>query len=180
MIEPKSGEQRRAEKIDAAIGWIEDVLYVVIAAVLALGAAALVVVVGRKVPAMFTDGEDTSVLEVLDSVLLIFIVVELLFAVRTTVARRELVAEPFLVVGVIASIKEIVVISVKAADTTGEGAVFRDEMTLIAVLGVLILLLALAAYLLRRKEREPDEGTEDENAVESEAGSSHESEPAPS
>jgi hypothetical protein len=41
--------------------------------------------------------------------------VELLFAVRSTVEKRELLAEPFLLVGIIASIKEIVVLSVESA-----------------------------------------------------------------
>src|SRR3712207_333356 len=88
----------------------------------------------------------------------VFIVVELLFAVRTTLFKRELVAEPFLLVGIIASIKEIVVLSVKAAEQVGKGAVFDDQVKEIAVLGVLVLLLAIAAWLLRLKEREPDEG----------------------
>ena len=161
-----SAERRRAHVIDASIGWIEDVLYVVIAVVLALCAAALVVVVAKLVPDLFRSTDQTGVLEVLDAVLLVFIVVELLFAVRTTVARRELVAEPFLVVGIIASIKEIVVLSVRAAEAAGKGAKFTDEVTLIGVLGVLVLLLALAAYLLRRKEREPDEGKDDPASVE--------------
>jgi uncharacterized membrane protein (DUF373 family) len=99
----------------------------------------------------------TATIEVLDTLLLVFIVVELLFAVRTTVIKRELVAEPFLLVGIIASIKEIVVLSVKAAEQVGRGPTFDDQVTVIAVLGVLVLLLGIAAWLLRLKEREPDE-----------------------
>ncbi|MET0712007.1 MAG: hypothetical protein ABWZ30_05835 [Jiangellaceae bacterium] len=38
---------------------------------------------------------------------------------------RGLVAEPFLLVGIIASIKEIVVLSVKAAEDIGTGATIR-------------------------------------------------------
>ena len=70
-----------------------------------------------------------------------FIVVELLFAVRSTVEKRELLAEPFLLVGIIASIKEIVVLSVEAAKEVGNGAQFDDRIIEIAVLGVLVLLL---------------------------------------
>src|SRR3712207_5058563 len=95
--------------------------------------------------------------ELLDVLLLVFIVVELLFAVRTTVEKRELVAEPFLLVGIIASIKEIVVLSVEAAGVFGSGAEFRDRIIEIGVLGVLVVLLGVTSYLLRRKEREPDE-----------------------
>jgi hypothetical protein len=68
------------------------------------------------------------------------------------------VAEPFLLVGIIASIKEIVVLSVKAAEQVGKGATFDDQVMVIGVLGVLVLLLGLSAWLLRLKEREPDEG----------------------
>ena len=153
-------QKRRAEVIDEVISWVEDGLYVVIAAVLTLAALALVVVVARDLPGLFTSGTQEAALAVLDVVLLVFIVAELLFAVRETVSRRELVAEPFLLVGIIASIKEIVLLLVKAAESAGKGAAFRDVVTLIGVLGILVLLLALAAFLLRRKEREPDEGRE--------------------
>ena len=102
--------------------------------------------------------ESAPIVEVLDTLLLVFIVVELLFAVRTTVEKRELVAEPFLLVGIIASIKEIVVLSVKAAEDIGKGSTFRDQLWQIGVLGVVILLLGATAWLLRVKEREPAEG----------------------
>ena len=116
-----------------------------------------------------TDGGDTwternlgdaqdAVVDVLDTLLLLFIVVELLFAVRATLVNRELVAEPFLLVGIIASIKEIVVLSVKAAEDIGKGAQFLDQLRVIGVLGVLVFLLGATSWMLRRKEREPAEG----------------------
>ena len=136
----------------------ENVVYAGIALLLVLAALALLVLAGRTTWSLTGDLSQAPVLELLDVLLLVFIVVELLFAVRTTVERRELVAEPFLVIGVIASIKEIVVLSVEAAGVVGEGAGFRDRITEIAVLGVLVLLLGATSWLLRRKEREPDEG----------------------
>lgn len=137
----------------------ETVVYVGIAALLV---AIAVVVIGRTaadLPALFTggfDGTQSTALELLDSLLLVFIVVELLYAVRMTIAKRQLVAEPFLLVGVIASIKEIVVVSVKAADLIGEPE-FADAAWQIGVLGGLVLALGVTAWLLRLKEREPDE-----------------------
>ena len=107
---------------------------------------------------LVSDFSEQPILDLLDVLLLVFIVVELLFAVRSTVEKRELLAEPFLLVGIIASIKEIVVLSVEAAKEVGNGAQFDDRITEIAVLGVLVLLLGLTSFLLRRKEREPDEG----------------------
>lgn len=135
----------------------ETVIYIGIAVLLLLTAGGLLVGAGARIPQVVTQGESVA-LELLDTLLLVFIVVELLYAVRTTIAKRELIAEPFLLVGIIASIKEIVVLSVKAAEEVGKGSVFDDSLAEIGVLGVLVLLLGLTAYLLRRKEREPGEG----------------------
>ena len=135
----------------------ENVVYAGIALLLVLAALALLVLAGRTAWSLTGNLSQAPMVELLDVLLLVFIVVELLFAVRTTVEKRELVAEPFLVIGVIA-IKEIVVLSVEAAGAVGEGAGFRDRITEIAVLGGLVLLLGATPWLLRRKEREPDEG----------------------
>ncbi len=137
----------------------ENVVYAGIALLLVAAGLILLAVAVRTAWAVFSDFSQAPMLELLDVLLLVFIVVELLFAVRTTVERRELVAEPFLIIGVIASIKEIVVLSVEAAGVVGRGQEFDDRMVEIAVLGGLVLLLGATAWLLRRKEREPDEGT---------------------
>ena len=96
-------------------------------------------------------------LEVLDSLLLVFIFVELLYAVRVTLARHEIAAEPFLLIGVIVAIKEIVVLSVEAAGAVGDGALFADRVALIGVLGAVALGLCLAMLLLRRSQTYPSE-----------------------
>jgi len=140
----------------------EGVVYVGISAFLVLLAFGAFVIAARQVPTLFgADGAAQAALEILDTLLLVFIVVELLFAVRITIAKRELIAEPFLLVGIIASIKEIVVLSVKAADEIGKGSSFSDAMWEVGVLGVLVLLLGITAWLLRLKEREPGEGDDD-------------------
>jgi len=136
----------------------ENLVYGGIAVFLIVSALLLLVIAGKTTWGVVSDFTPTPLLEVLDVLLLVFIVVELLFALRITVERRELVAEPFLLVGVIASIKEIVVLSVEAAGQTGEGRQFADRLWEIGVLGVLVVLLGATSWLLRRKEREPDEG----------------------
>jgi len=143
---------------NAALALAENVIYVGIAVLLLASAAVLLVVAADQLLDV-RDGLGTGpIVEVLDTLLLVFIFVELLSAVRTTITKRDLVAEPFLIVGIIASIKEIVVLSVKAAEAIGEGNVFRDQIWEIAVLGVIVILLGATAWLLRRKEREPEEG----------------------
>jgi uncharacterized membrane protein (DUF373 family) len=136
----------------------ENVVYAGIATFLVATALVCLVLAGQTAWGLTTDFSEQPVLDLLDILLLVFIVVELLFAVRSTVEKRELLAEPFLLVGIIASIKEIVVLSVEAAKEVGNGAAFDDRIIEIAVLGGLVLLLGLTSFLLRRKEREPDEG----------------------
>jgi uncharacterized membrane protein (DUF373 family) len=145
--------------VERLLGRAEDVVYVGIAAVLFVSALYLLVVAGDQLLEVFDDFTSTPIVEVLDTLLLVFIVIELLSAVRSTMSERVLIGEPFLIVGIIASIKEIVVLSVKAADDIGTGEPFRDQLWEIGVLGVVVLLLGVTAWLLRRKEREPGEGT---------------------
>ena len=141
-----------------ALVYAEELVYLGIAVVLVLVCVALLVVAVGKLVHLVTGDAQSAAVDVLDTLLLLFIVVELLFAVRATLANRELVVEPFLLVGIIASIKEIVVLSVKAAGQIGSGAEFLDSLREISVLGVLVLLLGVTSFLLRRKEREPEEG----------------------
>lgn len=101
-------------------------------------------------------GTFQAVTGALDGLLLVFILVELLGAVRATLAERHLVAEPFLIVGIIASIKAIVVSSLDASDAVGTE--FDNLMIEVGVLGLVVLALAAASLLVRRKEREPTEG----------------------
>ncbi|HEX4983440.1 MAG TPA: phosphate-starvation-inducible PsiE family protein, partial [Ilumatobacteraceae bacterium] len=158
VSERRPQEEGRDRWADTALAAAEDVIYVGIAALLVVAAGVLLAVAGNELLDVLDDFGSNPVVEVLDTLLLLFIVVELLSAVRTTVAKRELVAEPFLLVGIIASIKEIVVLSVKAAEDIGKGPTFSDQLWEIGVLGAVVLLLGATAWLLRLKEREPAEG----------------------
>ena len=82
--------------------------------------------------------------------------VELQAAVRVTMTERALVAEPFLLVGIIASIKEIIVTSIDLSEQAGTEE-FSDLILKIGALTGLLLVLAISSWLLRRKEREPAE-----------------------
>ena len=87
------------EWTEKAIERAENVVYLVVAAILFLIAAAVLVRAVWTFVELFTRDVADVAVTVLDLLLLVFIVVELLFAVRTTLSRRELVAEPFILVG---------------------------------------------------------------------------------
>lgn len=139
----------------------EGIVYTAVGLLLVVSAAVAVAAISYRLAVEIDDGSVDAVTKALDGLLLVFILVELLGAVRATVSERKLVAEPFLVVGIIASIKEIIVLSVKAADYVGKDDKFMHSIIEVGVLGVLVLVLAAAAIILRAKEREPQEGKDD-------------------
>jgi uncharacterized membrane protein (DUF373 family) len=150
------------EWTENAIERAENVVYLVVAAILLLIAGVVLVEAARTFTRLGSADVSDVAAQVLDLLLLVFIVVELLFAVRTTLSRRELVAEPFILVGIIASLKEIVVLSVKAPDLLGKPE-FADMIWLIGILTATIIILSLSGFLLRRKEREPSEAARSGN-----------------
>ena len=78
----------------------EDVVYAVTALILVAGALAVLVDAGYSFATGATDNLRKSVEAALEALLVLFILVELLGAVRETISERKLVAEPFLLVGV--------------------------------------------------------------------------------
>ena len=152
-------DQPGVQPIDRVLGTAENLVYAAAGGLLVLSALVVLGTVGYHLATDLTKGAEKAVTTALDGLLLVFIVLELLAGVRATMVERKLVAEPFLVVGIIASIKEIIVIALDAKTSSGvDDAEFQASMAEIGVLGVLVLLLAAAGYLVRRKEREPTEG----------------------
>ena len=80
----------------------------------------VLVAVGYHLVQDFDKGVEKAITTALDGLLLVFILLELLAAVRATMTEHKLVAEPFLVAGIIASIKEIIVVTLGAKETMGQ------------------------------------------------------------
>ena len=99
-------------------------------------------------------------LRVLNQLLIVLMLVEILHTVRISIRSHVLVTEPFLVVGLIASIRRILVITLEAATLTKEGAwawategssgIFHSSMIELGLLGLLVLVLVVSITLLRR------------------------------
>lgn len=154
-------EEDRQRFADRVLSFAEDAVYWAIAIVLLVGSGALLVAQVHTILRGLGRSPTSSVmLEVLDGLLLIFIFVELLYAVRTSLRSHEIVAEPFLIVGILACIKEIVVMSVEAAKLVPNGPEFARAIVQVGVLGGLVLVLTVAIFVLRVQRR----GASDEAA----------------
>lgn len=98
-----------------------------------------------------------SVLVLLDDLLLVLMLVEILHTVRISLQSHVLIMEPFLIVGLIASIRRVLVITMQAAKMAEPGQatpdkliLFRNSMVELAVLAVLIFVFAVSIRFLRR------------------------------
>ncbi|MGI9033278.1 MAG: phosphate-starvation-inducible PsiE family protein [Acidimicrobiales bacterium] len=132
---------------------IEDVIYTLTALLLVAGAF---IVLGSAVYHLVTevsDGVTKAIEAALNSLLIVFILVELLTAVRSAIDEHLLVAEPFLLVGILAAIKEMVVLATFGIDKEKAS----DSVLKLGVLGALVIGLSVATLILRRREREPKE-----------------------
>src|SRR5437868_10452485 len=96
--------------------YIEDGIYIVVAALLVVaGVVVLSNAVGQLIQDLGHTGLSQLVINVLDNGLLLFIVAELLHTVRATIQERTLVVEPFLIVGLIAGVRRLLVLTAQYA-----------------------------------------------------------------
>jgi uncharacterized membrane protein (DUF373 family) len=144
-----SEQQDRSLKAAGIFRNIEHLFYVAIAVALAVAGAALFV---NSVFSLFSNPEDQQVSSLLlgfiDGMLLVFIVTELIHTVRAVIAENVLMTEPFLIVGIVAAVRRLIVISAEAQNIIG-GPQFQDAILEMAVLVAAILGLGLTIFLLR-------------------------------
>ena len=87
----------------------------------------------------------------LDRLLLALMAVEILYTVRISLRSHSLACEPFLVVGLIASVRRILILTLETAQLSHFAPdKFRASMIETGVLTVLILVLVVSIILLRK------------------------------
>src|SRR5215213_7118611 len=152
-------ERRRRSGIAALLGYGEFLIDMAVAlALIAGGAILLGVVVYDFVRGLGHEPVVGLVLELLSGLLLVFIFTELITTIRVVIARRRVVVEPFLIVGIVAAVRRLIVISAEAENLLGT-AEFRDVMLEIGVLAVTVLLLGATVLLLRIRRADEEEST---------------------
>ena len=145
-------------RFDDSLGVVEMGIYSVLAVLLSLTIlAALASACKLLLDSVIHWTVATQTLRVLNELLIVLMLAEILHTVRISIRSHVLVTEPFLVVGLIASIRRILVISLEMATLgkeltwTGDNArVFRASMIELGLLSLLVLVLVFSITLLRR------------------------------
>jgi uncharacterized membrane protein (DUF373 family) len=124
--------------------WVEDGIHILVAVLLTVIAVVFFIDVARGLVAELMGHYDSLalVLNVLDKSLVIFIVAELLHTVRITIRDRSLDAGPFLVIGLIAGIRRVLILTAQAERS------FQWNPQGIELVILIALILAMAVTIL--------------------------------
>ena len=98
--------------------------------------------------------ETDGIFLVVDKLLFGFMLVEILHTVRASLQSKQLAVEPFLIVGLIASVRRMLIVTVESSSTgstiTRAKEPFQNSMIELGVLGGLTIVLIVSIYLARR------------------------------
>lgn len=139
---------------------IEILAYIVLGLLLTGAALLGIVSAGLSLWAAVEHRSEANVLILaIDRLLFVLMVVEVLHTVRVSFRAGKLAAEPFLIVGLIASIRRVLVITLESAQVNqpalrGEGSqtAFYNTMIELGVLGGLILVMVISIWMIRHSE----------------------------
>jgi len=142
----------RSGRVLAGLVSFEVLLYGVIGILLAVAAVFVVIGTVHELAESISShaGAVQTGVTVLDRVLLIMIIAELVYTVRLVLRTREIVVEPFLVVGLIAVVRRILVVTAQFERLPATGHALTNLLLELGLLGFLALALATALALVRR------------------------------
>ena len=137
-----------------ALGMFESLRYGVIGVMLMVAAVFVVAGTGTATGHAIRDGRDPSEIGVvaLDRILLTLIVAELIYSLRLVVQTHEISAEPFLIIGLIATLRRILIVTADF-ERPVPGPDLTNLLIELGVLGFLVIGLAIAIYLVRASRR---------------------------
>jgi len=141
------------ERIAQSFTRVEDIVYIGLGILLAVGAVSLLIHTGVTYGRELLVGNiPAPVIDLLDRVLLMVMLVELLYTVQVSFREHTLVPEPFLIVGLIAATRRILVVTAEFAKLAQEGGtVFLHAMLELGLLTVMVLIFVVALVLLRNR-----------------------------
>ena len=126
----------------------ENIIYVIIAILLFITSIFLVYdIMHSFFVHSYADGFIRWIVEIIDKILLMLMVIEIFYTVHVSFKEHVLSPEPFFVVGLIAAIRRILVISVESAYMPEK---FNNHMIEISILGGLIFIFVISLILLRK------------------------------
>ncbi|HEY6221682.1 MAG TPA: phosphate-starvation-inducible PsiE family protein [Candidatus Eisenbacteria bacterium] len=141
---------------------VEDVVYVALGVLLAVSAAALLISGAAALwKTVWAGAPVTHVINVLDRILVVLMIVELLYTVKVSFREHALVPEPFLIVGLIAVTRRILVVTAQFTTMLEkpDEVAFRNAIVELALLTVMVVALVGSLLMLRKRAAPPAESS---------------------
>jgi uncharacterized membrane protein (DUF373 family) len=157
-MEPTRPTERTGltHQVGVLVHGFETVVYGI--AFLLLVAAAVMVMIGGGEAVAQTATDKVSTLQgsvlVLDRVLMVLIIAEIAGTLRNVLLYHEIAAEPFLFIGLIASVRRILMVTAAAEQPHSSQDMNRLLLEL-GALGLLVIGIVAAIFLLRFSARRP-------------------------
>jgi hypothetical protein len=102
------------------------------------------------------DGKIGEVaIDILDGVLLVMMTMEIVYTVTLSLQSHKLVAEPFLIIGIIAAIRRTLVITAESTNLESDPNPerFRSMLLELGLLAFIIGVMAVSIFIMRRSEQ---------------------------
>ena len=138
-----------AERAERGIYWAVGALLVIVAVIF------LVSIIIEDFPLYFKGEFATATIKLFDQALLTLMIAQVVYTTVAFLKVGVLQVEPILVVGIIASVRRVLVMTAVVSGTAGNvGATltFRQNMVEIGLLSLTVLILAIAIYLVRKSK----------------------------
>ena len=147
MTEPQPDHTRLLERA-------EHYIYLAAGYILVLAAAGLLLTaVGEMIHEIMEGSYVKAMVHLLDRVLLALMLAEIIYTVGRITRTQQLETEPFLIVGIIAAIRRMLIITAESAGHVNlQDPLFQAILAELALFAVIIFPLAWAMRLLRDRE----------------------------
>ena len=149
--EGDAGEETRG-LVARGFTWVEDSVYVGLGVLLSISA---VVLLGSTAVGFVRDLWSASlpgaVIGLLDRTLLVLMIVELLYTVELSFREHALVPEPFLIVGLVAATRRVLVLTAEFGSQVQNADAFRVAMIELVILTIMIVAFVASLLMLRRR-----------------------------
>lgn len=152
-----SPPSRERLAIAQAFTYFEDFAYLSLGVLLSACAVLTLVHGGIALWDILRRGSVLDIVNVLDRLLLVLMIIELLYTVKISFREHALIPEPFLIVGLIAVTRRVLVVTAQLAVLleTPNDVLFRNAMFELALLTVMVLAFVASLLMLRKRSATP-------------------------
>ena len=152
MATENTATSPRTQAITKGLLGVEQFFYVAIAVGLAAGCLVLFGhVAWTFVHHLRAADMRPAVLQLLEGVLLVFILTELIHTIGAIISEGVLTTEPFLIVGIVAAVRRLLVITAEAPEVSGEA--LRDALWEVGAMVLVVVGLGFTIFLVRHTYR---------------------------